>query len=62
MTVTEPVVASILGVLVLGETLRPGEDGWIVLIAAAALMVVATAALARSEARSTGAPAAAGVA
>lgn len=62
MTVTEPVVASILGVLVLGETLRPGEDGWIVLIAAAVLMVVATAALARSEARSTGAPAAEGVA
>lgn len=62
MTVTEPVVASVLGVLVLGETLRPGEDGWAVLIAAAAVMVVATAALARSEARSTDAPAAATVA
>lgn len=50
MTVAEPVIASILGVLVLGETLRPGERGWVVLIAAIAAMVVATIALARSEA------------
>lgn len=50
MTVTEPVVASALGVVVLGETLRPGEDGWIILIAAVAVMMVATAALARGEA------------
>ena len=34
MTVAEPVVASVLGILVLGETLRPGEDGWALLIAA----------------------------
>lgn len=52
MTVAEPVVASILGVFVLGETLRPGEDGWVALIVAIALMVVATTALASSEARS----------
>lgn len=50
MTVAEPVVASVLGILVLGETLRPGEDGWALLIAAVAVMVVATVALARSEA------------
>ncbi len=50
MTVAEPVVASVLGILVLGETLRPGEDGWVLLIAAVAVMVVATVALARSEA------------
>ena len=56
MTVAEPVVGSVLGILVLGEALRPGEDGWVVLIAAVAVMVVATAALARSEA-DTGSPA-----
>jgi drug/metabolite transporter (DMT)-like permease len=50
MTVTEPVVGSVLGVVVLGETLRPGEAGWITLVAAAAVMIVATAALARGEA------------
>ena len=50
MTVTEPVVASVLGVFVLGETMRPGERGWAVLVVAIAAMVVATIALARSEA------------
>jgi drug/metabolite transporter (DMT)-like permease len=50
MTVTEPLVASVLGVVVLGETLRPGESGWITLIAAVTVMVGATAALARGEA------------
>lgn len=50
MTVTEPVVASALGVVVLGEALRPGEAGWVTLVAAVAVMVVATAALARGEA------------
>ena len=39
-----------LGVVVLGETLRPGEAGGITLIAAVAVMMVATAALARREA------------
>ncbi|KMO82966.1 hypothetical protein BST22_08345 [Mycolicibacterium chubuense] len=50
MTVVEPVVASALGVAVLGETLRPGETGVFALVAAVAVMVVATAALARGEA------------
>ncbi|MGW0158370.1 DMT family transporter [Mycobacterium sp. NPDC003323] len=50
MTVTEPVVASALGVVVLGETLRPGEAGWVTLVAAVTVMVLATAALARGEA------------
>lgn len=50
MTVTEPLVASVLGVFVLGETMRPGESGWALLVAAIAAMVVATVALARSEA------------
>jgi len=50
MTVTEPVVGSVLGVVVLGETLRPGEAGWFTLIVAVAVMVVATASLARGEA------------
>jgi len=50
MTVTEPMVACVLGVVVLGETLRPGDAGWFTLIAAVAVMVAATAALARGEA------------
>ena len=50
MTVAEPVVASVLGIAVLGESVRPGPDGWVLLLAAVAIMVVATAALARSEA------------
>ncbi|OBI79423.1 DMT family transporter [Mycobacterium sp. E740] len=50
MTVAEPVVASVLGIVVLGETLRPGEAGWLALVAAVVVMVVSTAALARGEA------------
>ena len=50
MTVTEPIVACVLGVVVLGETLRPGEAGWFTLVVAVAVMVAATAALARGEA------------
>lgn len=50
MTVVEPVVGSVLGVVVLGEALRPGDAGWVTLIVAVAAMVVATAALARGEA------------
>ncbi len=50
MTVAEPLVASTLGILVLGEALRPGRDGWVLLILAVTSMVVATVALARSEA------------
>lgn len=58
MTVTEPVVASALGVFVLGETVRPGEAGWLALIVAVAVIVVATGALARGEAAAASAPAA----
>lgn len=57
MTVTEPVVGSVLGVVVLGETLRPGEAGWVTLIVAVTVMVVATAALARGEAATAKQPA-----
>lgn len=50
MTVAEPLVGSVLGVVVLGEALRPGEAGWFTLIVAVVAMVVATVALARGEA------------
>ena len=57
MTVVEPMVGSVLGVVVLGETLRPGDAGWLTLIVAVAVMLVATAALARGEAATAGEPA-----
>jgi drug/metabolite transporter (DMT)-like permease len=50
MTVVEPVVGSVLGIVVLGETLRPGDAGWATLMVAVAVMVLATVALARGEA------------
>jgi drug/metabolite transporter (DMT)-like permease len=50
MTVAEPVVASVLGVTVLGETLgTPGPQVFI-LVAAVVAVVIATTALARGEA------------
>jgi drug/metabolite transporter (DMT)-like permease len=50
MTVIEPVVASVMGVVVLGETLdTPGPEVF-VLAAAVIAVIVATAALARGEA------------
>ncbi|OBA94306.1 hypothetical protein A5662_19600 [Mycobacteriaceae bacterium 1482268.1] len=55
MTVAEPVVGSVLGVVVLGEALRPGDAGWFTLVAAVAVMVISTAALARGEAVTTSA-------
>jgi drug/metabolite transporter (DMT)-like permease len=58
MTVAEPIVGSVLGIFVLGETLRPGDAGWFLLIVAVVAMVVATAALARGEVTSKDAPAA----
>lgn len=58
MTVVEPLVASVLGVVVLGEALRPGDAGWLTLVVAVAVMVVATVALARGEAVSAGGSAA----
>ncbi len=50
MTVTEPVVASLLGVTVLGETLDADGPQLIALAAAVVVVIVATTALARGEA------------
>ncbi len=44
--VSEPLVGSLLGVVVLGETVRPGDSGWALLIAAVVTMVLATVRLA----------------
>ncbi len=52
MTVTEPVVASLLGVTVLGETLGADGPQLIALAAAVVVVIVATTALARGEAAS----------
>ncbi|MET4431494.1 DMT family transporter [Mycolicibacterium sp. 624] len=60
MTVTEPVVGSVLGVVILGETLRPGDAGWFTLVIAFAVMVFATVALARGEAATAESASAAG--
>lgn len=48
--VAEPVVASVLGVIVLGETLNAGNPQIFVLMAAAVVVVIATWALARGKA------------
>jgi drug/metabolite transporter (DMT)-like permease len=55
VTVTKPMVASVLGVLVLGETLNTDGPKVFTLIAAAVLVIVATIALARGEAATIGA-------
>jgi hypothetical protein len=52
VTVTKPVVASLLGVLVLGETLRADGPERFVLVAAAIVVIVSTIGLARGEAAS----------
>ncbi len=52
VTVAKPMVASLLGVLVLGETLRAAGPEVFALIAAAVLVIVSTVALARGEAAS----------
>lgn len=56
MTVAEPVVASVLGIVVLGETLNTDDAGWFALGLAIVAIVVATIALARSEARTSDSP------
>jgi hypothetical protein len=48
--VAKPVVGGVLGIIVLGETLRTGGTGWLVLAAAGAMVIVATVGLARGEA------------
>jgi drug/metabolite transporter (DMT)-like permease len=50
MAISEPIVASVLSVFVLGETMRPGGAGWIFLVVAVVATVVSVAALARGEA------------
>ena len=50
MTVTEPVVASVLGVTVLGERLDTPGPQMFILVAAVVAVVIATTALARGEA------------
>ncbi len=52
MTVCKPVVAGVLGVTVLGETLSAHGPEAIVLVLAVAVVIVATVALARGEAAS----------
>jgi drug/metabolite transporter (DMT)-like permease len=53
MTVAEPVVASVLGVVVLGETLKTNGAGIFALCVAVVAMVASTIALARGEALSS---------
>jgi hypothetical protein len=50
VTVAKPVVASVLGVTLLGETLNADGTEWFVLVAAAVVVIVATVGLARGEA------------
>jgi drug/metabolite transporter (DMT)-like permease len=56
VTVAEPIVGSVLGVTVLGETLRTNDIGWVALGLSVALMGAATVALARSQASYTPSP------
>ncbi|MCV7091034.1 DMT family transporter [Mycobacterium interjectum] len=52
MTVAKPVVAGVLGVTVLGETLRASGPAALALVSSVALVIIATVALARGEAAS----------
>jgi drug/metabolite transporter (DMT)-like permease len=52
MTVAKPVVAGVLGITVLGETLEAQGPAAIVLVSAVAMVIIATVALARGEAAS----------
>ncbi len=52
MTVAKPVVAGVLGVVVLGETLRASGPAALALVSSVALVIIATVALARGEAAS----------
>lgn len=53
LQVSQPVVAAVLGVVVLGETLNTGRAGMIALVAAALVMAAAIIKLARVEAVAT---------
>jgi len=59
LEVSQPVVASSLGVVVLGESLNTGRAGTVALVAAALAMTAATFELARMDAVATGKRAAA---
>jgi drug/metabolite transporter (DMT)-like permease len=50
VTVSEPIVGSVLGIAVLGETLNTNHVGWVALGVSAAVMAAATVALAHSQA------------
>lgn len=50
VSVSEPVVGSVLGIVVLSESLRPGGAGWPTLTVAVVVMVLATIRLAAGEA------------
>ncbi|HEX5254569.1 MAG TPA: DMT family transporter [Mycobacterium sp.] len=53
VTVAEPIVGSMLGVTVLGETLQTNDTGWVALGLSVGLMAAATVALAHSQAGHT---------
>lgn len=53
LQMSQPVVAAVLGVVVLGETLNTGRAGMIALVAAASVMTAAIIKLARVEAVAT---------
>lgn len=54
LTVAEPIVGSVLGVVVLGETFETNDVGRLALVLAVVVMVVATVALARDTACEAG--------
>jgi drug/metabolite transporter (DMT)-like permease len=56
VTVSEPVVASVLGVIVLGETLDTNTAGWVAISMSVAVMAAAIVALAHSQAAAPGRP------
>lgn len=53
LEVSQPIVAALLGVVVLGETLNTGRAGMIALVVATLVMAAATAELARNDAVAT---------
>ena len=56
MAIAEPLVASVLGVVVLGESLRPGDAGWVLLVIAIVAVVASVLGLARTEAAEAAEP------
>ncbi|KLO30051.1 membrane protein [Mycolicibacter heraklionensis] len=57
ITVLEPMVAATLGMVLLGEVLKPGRDAVFTLALAVATLVAAVAALSRDQAATAGDPA-----